>query len=106
MRAADAALVVLSGKSGVTVGAEKAFKAAAARGIPKLFFIGKLDSEHADYNKVLDSLIAAFGAGVCPVIAPHVVNHKVEYYVNLVTGKAVTYRRRQGGGRCARPLAV
>lgn len=92
MRAADAALIVLSGKSGVTVGAEKAYKAAGARGIARLFFIGKLDSEHADYDKVLDNLTAAFGAGVCPVIAPHVVNHKVEYYVNLVTEEAVTYQ--------------
>ncbi len=92
MRAADAALIVLSGKSGVTVGAHKAFKAAGARGLPRLFFIGKLDSEHADYNKVLDELISTFGAGVCPVVTPHVVNHKVEYYVNLVSGKAFTYQ--------------
>lgn len=26
------------------------------------------------------------------MIAPHVVNHKVEYYVNLASGKAVTYQ--------------
>lgn len=39
MRAADAALIVLSGKSGVTVGAEKAYKAAGAPGIaPPVFY--------------------------------------------------------------------
>ncbi len=91
MRAADAALIVLSGKSGVTVGAEKAYKAAKSRGLPRIFFIGKLNSEHANYHKVYASLVQSFGAGVCPVMVPHVEDHKVQYYMNLVTGQAVTY---------------
>ena len=41
MRAAGSAVIVLSGKSGVTVGAEKGFRAARKKGIANIFFINK-----------------------------------------------------------------
>ena len=45
IRAAGSAVIVVSGKSGVAVGTEKAFAAASKKGIAKLFFRNKLDSE-------------------------------------------------------------
>lgn len=90
-RAAECALIVVSGKSGVTVGAEKAFKAASDRGMAKLFFVNKLDSEHADFYKVFTSLRAAFGSCICPVVVPFMDGHKVQCYVNLISRKAYTY---------------
>lgn len=49
VRVADAALIVLSGKSGLTVGAEKAWKYAEDAGIPKMIFINKVDDERVNY---------------------------------------------------------
>ncbi|MGI6265221.1 MAG: elongation factor G [Acutalibacteraceae bacterium] len=92
MRAAGSAVIVLSGKSGVTVGAQKGFRAARKKGIANIFFINKLDSEHADFYKVFEELKAKFGPMVCPIVVPHVVDHKVECYVNLVEYKAYTYK--------------
>ena len=46
LRVSDAAIIVLSGKSGLTVGAEKAWKYCEEYGIPKMFFINKVDDEH------------------------------------------------------------
>jgi len=91
LRAAGSALVVVSGKSGVTVGAEKGFKAAKKLGKPVMFFVSKLDDEKADFNKCMDSLIEKFGNQVCPIVVPVMNGHKVEAYVNLLTAKKYTY---------------
>lgn len=92
MRAADAALIVISGKSGVTVGAEKAFAAAKKAGKPKAFFVSKLDSESADFYKVFNQLTVTFGPSVCPIVVPYVEERKVLCYVNLVEEKAYAYQ--------------
>ncbi len=91
VRAAGSAVIVLSGKSGVTVGAEKGFAAAQKKKIATLFFVNKLDSAHADFYKVFEDLKTKFGPMVCPIVVPHVVDHKVECYVNLLEYRAYTY---------------
>lgn len=89
IRAADTAVIVLSGKSGVTVGAEKAFE--AAEGKARMFFVSKLNSESADFHKVYNDLTVKFGTVVCPVVVPYVVERKVHSYINLIDEKAYTY---------------
>ncbi len=91
IRAAGSSVVVVSGKSGVTVGAEKAFAAAQKKGIATIFFINKLDRESADFYKVFEDLKAKFGPMVCPLVVPYVVDHKVQCYVNLLEYRAYTY---------------
>lgn len=91
IRAAGSSVIVVSGKSGVSVGAEKAFAAAQKKGIATIFFINKLDRESADFYKVFEDLKAKFGPMVCPMVVPHVVDHKVECYVNLLEYRAYTY---------------
>ena len=95
VRAADAALIVLSGKSGLNVGSEQAYDLCVKKGKPRAFFVGKMDSAHAAYNKVLNMLTGKYGAAVCPVVAPFYEGESVAGYVNLVDGKAYTYE----GGR-------
>ncbi|MBR2405775.1 MAG: elongation factor G [Clostridia bacterium] len=91
IRAAGSAVIVLSGKSGVTVGAQKARAAAKKKGIAQLLFVNKLDSEHADFYRVFEELKTIFGPAVCPLVVPHVVDHKVQCYVNLLEYKAYKY---------------
>ncbi len=91
VRAAESVLVVVSGKSGVTVGAKKAYQLATQYHKAKAFFVTKLDREHADFYKVLEELKTAFGPSVCPVVVPKMNNHKVECYINLLEMKAYTY---------------
>ncbi len=91
IRAAGSAVIVLSGKSGVTVGAQKARTAAKKKGIAQLLFVNKLDSGHADFYRVFEELKTIFGPTVCPVVVPYVVDHKVQCYVNLLEYKAYTY---------------
>lgn len=92
IRAAGSAVVVISGKSGVTVGAEKGFAAAQKKGIATLFFVNKLDNENADFYKVFEDLKATFGPMVCPLVVPYVEDQQVKCYINLLEYKAYAYK--------------
>ena len=90
MSAADAAVIVVSGKSGISVGTEKAWKRTLAHGIPRAFFISKIDDEAADFYRVLEELKGAFGAAVCPVVVPVSIDSGT-IYINLIDMKAFKY---------------
>ncbi len=94
IHAADSVMIVVSGKSGVTVGAKKAFSLAKASGRARLIFVNKLDRESADFYRVLADLKAAFGAEVCPLVVPYVEDHKVQCYINLIDLKAYSYDKK------------
>lgn len=67
-RAAESVVIVLAGKSGVSVGTEKAFAAAEKRGLSKIFFVNGLCDEGSDFYKVFEDLKASFGPSVCPIV--------------------------------------
>ncbi len=89
--AADSAVIVLSGKSGFTVGAQKNFEAAREKGMPAAFFIGKLDSVHAHFYRVISRLTGLYGAVICPVVVPYLEGETVKCFVDLVADKAYTF---------------
>lgn len=68
--ASDCALITVSGRSGVGVGAEKAYEAAARRKLPRAFYISKIGAERADYNKAFEDIRAHFGVSACAAVAP------------------------------------
>ncbi len=91
IRACESVLITVSGKSGVTVGAEKAYKMSEKLGKAKMIFVGKLDAENSDFYKVLEDLKANFGPSICPLCVPYVEDNKVQSYINLVENKAYSY---------------
>lgn len=91
MRAADTALIVVSGKDGVNVGTEKAVEAATKAGLTKVFFVNGLCDEDARFYRVFENLKATFGPSVCPVVVPYIVNGQANTYVNLFEYKAYEY---------------
>lgn len=91
VRAADTALIVLSGKSGLNVGSEIAYDLAAENGIPRAFFIGKLDSSHAHFYKIMSQLVGKYGSKICPVVVPSYDGEKLVGYVNLIDKTAYSY---------------
>lgn len=91
MRAADTALIVVSGKNGVNVGTEKAAAAATKAGLTKVFFVNGLCDEDARFYRVFENLKATFGTSVCPVVVPYIVDGKANTYVNLFDYKAYEY---------------
>ncbi len=91
LTAADSAIIALSGKSGLTVGAQLNFDSAREAGVPVAFFIGKLDSPRAYFYRVISTLTAHYGAVVCPVVIPYVEGETVVSYIDLIDGKAYKY---------------
>lgn len=91
VRAAESLLIAVSGKSGVDVGTEKAYKMAKDLSKATLFFVSKLDVEHSDFYKVLEELKSTFGPSVCPIVVPYVEDQQVKCYINLIDMKAYTY---------------
>ncbi|MBE7034791.1 MAG: elongation factor G [Ruminococcaceae bacterium] len=99
--AADCAVLVVSGKSGVSVGAEKAWALCAKKGIPLIIFINKLDDEKADYQKVLAELKDVFGKCVAPCLVPIKKGDAIDGFVNVVD---MTSRRWEGDKRIDGPV--
>lgn len=91
MRAADTALIVVSGKDGINVGTEKAVEAATKAGLTKVFFVNGLCDESARFYRVFESLKSTFGPSVCPVVVPYIVDGQANTYVNLFDYKAYEY---------------
>ena len=89
--AADSAVIVLSGKSGYTVGAQQNFERARELGKPAAFFVGKLDSTHAHFYRVISRLTGLYGAIICPVVVPYIEHEKVVCYVDFVNDKAYSF---------------
>ncbi|HIV85521.1 MAG TPA: elongation factor G [Candidatus Monoglobus merdigallinarum] len=88
LRVADAAIIVLSGKSGLTVGAEKAWKYCEERGIPKMIFINKVDDDRVDYQKVLNQLKEKYGKKIAPFQLPLREGDKITGFINVVEKEA------------------
>ncbi|MDR1688254.1 MAG: GTP-binding protein, partial [Clostridiales bacterium] len=81
---ADLALIVVSAKSGVEVGTEKAWEAAEEAGIPKMFFVNGMDDENADLDKVIEGLTQNFGKSIAPLQVPFKENGKFAGFVNVI----------------------
>lgn len=91
LTAAESALIVLSGKSGLTVGAEQAYELAKENNKPTAFFVSKLDSNHAHFYRIVSILAGHYGAVICPVFVPVCEGDHVVSYVNLINGKGYTF---------------
>ncbi|MBE7036602.1 MAG: elongation factor G [Ruminococcaceae bacterium] len=99
--AADCAVLVVSGKSGVSVGAEKAWALCENQDMPLIIFINKLDDEKADYQKVLNELKDRFGKRIAPCLVPIKNGEKIDGFVNVVD---MTSRRWEGDKKIDGPI--
>ena len=70
LRAADAAVIVLSAPSGVEVGADIAWQRVRELGIPAIVFVNKMDREHADYEATMAQVRSHFGSRCAPINLP------------------------------------
>ncbi|MGN0662782.1 MAG: elongation factor G [Faecalibacterium sp.] len=91
IRAAESVLVCVSARSGVTVGAEKAFQLARKNGKATMVFVSKCDLENANYFKILEDMKIKFGSTVCPCVVPAKLDDGTPVYINLFSQKAFKY---------------
>lgn len=86
LRAADAALVLVSAPAGVEVGTIQMWQMAAD--LPKLIVVSKLDRENSEFDRVMEALVEAFGRECVPVQLPIGSESDFSGVVNLLDPKA------------------
>ena len=98
--AADAALVLVDGVSGVEVQTEKVWGFAEEYSQPRLLVINKMDRERASFERALASIGNAFGRAAIPVQLPVGEERGFRGVVDLLRMKAFTYQN-DGDGKGA-----
>ncbi|MDY5251717.1 MAG: elongation factor G [Erysipelotrichaceae bacterium] len=91
----DSALIVVGAKEGVESGTEKAWKNVTKKHLPCIFFINKMDEEHASFEKTYEQLRDSFGKTVIPFEVPIIDNGNVIGSVNVLRKKAWYYNDRE-----------
>jgi elongation factor G len=92
LRAADACLFVVSAVDGVEVQHEVVWEMAAEAGLPRAFFVNKLDRERASFDRTLDQLTKAFGTQVAPIQLPIGEEHEFAGVIDLLDRRAYRYQ--------------
>src|SRR4051812_6082663 len=91
LRVADLAVLVVSAVEGVEVQTEVAWRIASELGLPRMFFVNKLDRERASFDRTLAELQERFGAGVAPLELPIGEEASFRGVADLLTDTAVFY---------------
>jgi elongation factor G len=82
---ADAAVVVLSGVSGVEVGTEKCWNACDHYHLPRILFVSGMDKEHANFQRVFNDIREHLTPKVLPVEIPVGDGPQFRGIINLLT---------------------
>ncbi|MFO1464204.1 MAG: elongation factor G [bacterium] len=90
----DAAVIVVDATVGVDVAAQQFFRLAVRHKKPILFFVNKMDKEHADFEKTLAS-IRALSKHAQPVGLPIGAGAEFRGVLDLVDGRAFRYEKGQ-----------
>ena len=90
-RAVNAAVIVVDAVSGIQVQTEKAWQLAEEHGLPRLFFINRLDKENADFAKVIAELRETFGKTVAPTEIPIGAESNFRGEADILEDKAYIY---------------
>jgi elongation factor G len=98
LRAADLVVFVVSAVEGVEVQTEVVWRMVDDLGLPRAFFVNKLDRERASFSRTLDELKDKFGAGVAPLQLPIGEEGDFRGLVELLDDSAVLYSDTSGKG--------
>ncbi|HEX2927350.1 MAG TPA: elongation factor G [Ruminiclostridium sp.] len=93
IRVAEGAVIVVSGKSGVSVGTEKSWVYAKERGVARMFFINKMDEENANFYAAYDKMSSTFGNSVIPFQLPIYEADKYVGYVDVINMSAKKFQK-------------
>ncbi|MBE5787446.1 MAG: elongation factor G [Clostridiales bacterium] len=101
LRVVETAGIVVGAVSGLTVGAEKAWDNAKKNGVSPMFIVNRMDTENANYQKVVDQLRDKFGSSVVPMLLPIGAGASFKGVVNVLENKAY-----EGTGKALKEIPV
>ena len=84
---ADAAVIVVNGKSGVEAGTEKAMEYCEKYQLPTVIFVTGMDDDNASFRKISLQLNEKYGRKIAPFHIPIRENEKFVGFVNVVKMK-------------------
>ncbi len=87
----DSALIVVSPKDNVPVGAEKAYAYCARHAIPRAFLVNQMDKENADYMKAVAALQAKYPSVITPLQYPIMQGDKFIGVVDIISRQAALF---------------
>ena len=86
--AADAAIIVVSGKNGIEVGTKKAWEICEKYKLPRMVFVTDMDIDNASYRQVVTDLQELYGKKIAPFHLPIRENEEFVGYVNVLQQRA------------------
>ena len=89
--AADAAVIVVSGKAGVQVGTEKAWELCEKYHLPRMIYVTEMDVDDASFRQIVEDLTERYGKCIAPHFSPIRENEKLVGYVNVIKNAARRY---------------
>ena len=89
--AADAAVIVVSGKAGVQVGTEKAWALCDKYNLPRMVYVTEMDVDDASFRQVVQDLTDKYGKVIAPHFQPIRENEKLVGYVNVIKNAGRRY---------------
>lgn len=94
--AADAAIIVVSGKAGIETGTKRAWNLCEKYKLPRMIFVTDMDIDNASYRQVVEDLQALYGKKIAPFHLPIRENTQFVGYVNVVQQKAKRWNDKGG----------
>ncbi len=85
---ADAAIIVVSGKSGIQVGTRKAWEICEKYNLPRMIFVTDMDIDEVSYRTVIEDLQELYGKKIAPFHLPVRENGAFVGYVNVLQQRA------------------
>lgn len=85
---ADAAIIVVSGKSGIEIGTKKAWEICEKYKLPRMIFVTNMDNDNASYRQVVQDLQNMYGKRMAPFHLPVRENKEFIGYVNVLQQRA------------------
>ena len=89
--AADAAVIVVSGKAGVQVGTEKAWELCDKYNLPRMVYVTEMDMDDASFRQVVEDLTVRYGKKIAPHFQPIRENEKLVGYINIIKNAGRRY---------------
>lgn len=82
--AADAAIIVVNGKSGVEVGTKKAWELCDKYNLPRMVYVSNMDIDNASFRQVVEDMTEIYGKKMAPFHLPIREDEKFVGYVNVI----------------------
>ncbi|MCH5255217.1 MAG: elongation factor G [Lachnospiraceae bacterium] len=93
--AADAAIIVVSGKAGMEVGTEKAWELCEKYKLPRFVFVTDMDIDNASFRQVVEDMTEKYGKKLAPFHLPIREDEKFVGYINVITEQAYRWKDKE-----------